>query len=214
MFPLLVSAQRTQKVRFIEDIVVADERAGGPVFADHSQERPREKKVAAKKEKVQEPAHEDPIEDISSLQFKYALITGREVEKLQDDLLYEFIEDWYGTPYHMGGTSKKGVDCSGFTRELMRDVYEVQVPRTARDQYEGTDRVRKDELVEGDLVFFNTGGHYISHVGVYLGNNYFVHSSTRSGVVISSLEDDYYHKHYRGAGRNPTKYGSSMTSSR
>ena len=142
------------------------------------------------------------------------MITNREVESLVDDLLYDFIEDWWRTPYRMGGTSKTGVDCSGFTRELMRDVYEVEMPRTAREQYEDTRRVAMDELKEGDLVFFYTGGFYISHVGVYLGNNYFVHSSTSNGVTISSLDDDYYHKHFRGGGRNPSKRTSSVAASR
>jgi lipoprotein Spr len=215
LLPLLGLAQRSGKPRFIEDIVVAEERAGGPVTVTEKPEPATGYNKPKRDDYEKGPSGpSDQIEDISHLQFKYALITNREVESLVDDLLYDFIEDWWRTPYRMGGTTKTGVDCSGFTRELMRDVYEVQVPRTAREQYEETIRVGRDELKEGDLVFFYTGGFYISHVGVYLGNNYFVHSSTSNGVTISSLDEDYYHKHFRGGGRNPSKRTSSIAASR
>lgn len=219
LLSLPAAAQRRQ-VRFIDDIEINEERAGGPVISERdAQPLFKSGKHASQKVKKEDDHGDLPpaagyIEDVSKLQFKYALITDREVESLKDDLLYDFIEDWWRTPYRMGGTSKAGVDCSGFSRELMRDVYEVEMPRTAREQFEETQRVPKDELKEGDLVFFYTGGPYISHVGVYLGNNYFVHSSTRSGVIISSLDEEYYHRHYRGAGRNPSKRTSSVAASR
>jgi len=147
------------------------------------------------------PAHMN-IEQLSQLQFKYAMITDREVETICNLPLYRFIEEWMDTPYRLGGNSKDGIDCSGFSGTLMSSVYASRLPRTARDQYAATERVGRDELVEGDLVFFNTRGG-VSHVGVYLGNDYFVHSSTRNGVIISSLNDEYYSRHYVGAGRNP-----------
>lgn len=207
-------AQRSKQPRFIEAIVVSEERAGGHVSVSDRSVASSDKTAISEESPKTVLGPADQIEDISSLQFKYALITNREVESLRDDLLYDFIDEWWRTPYRMGGTSRTGVDCSGFTRELMRDVYEVDVPRTAREQFEETNRVNRDDLKEGDLVFFHTGRYYISHVGVYLGNNYFVHSSTRNGVTISSLEEEYYHRAYRGAGRNPSRHSSSVAASR
>ena len=140
------------------------------------------------------------IEQCSSLQFKYAQLMDVEVETIANSALFNFIEDWWGTRYRYGGTTKKGIDCSSFTGQLMQNVYSLQLPRTAREQYNATQRINRDELVEGDLVFFNTRGG-VSHVGLYLGNNYFVHSSSHNGVTISSLDDEYYNKKYIGAGR-------------
>lgn len=145
-----------------------------------------------------------PIENCNKLQFKYALMTDREVEAIRNISLYSFIDEWYHTPYRYGGCSKSGVDCSGFVMTLTDAVYGVRLTRTARDQYKETERLDRDELTEGDYVFFNTRGG-VSHVGVYLGNDFFVHSSTNNGVVISSLREDYYSKRFIGGGRNPQK---------
>ncbi len=140
------------------------------------------------------------IEKCSSLQFKYAQLMDMEVEAISNFALYNFIEDWWGTRYHYGGTSKSGIDCSAFTGALNREVFGINLPRTARDQYAACDKIDRDDLKEGDLVFFNTRGG-VSHVGVYLGNGYFVHSSVHSGVTISSLDETYYNKKYIGGGR-------------
>jgi lipoprotein Spr len=145
-----------------------------------------------------------PIEHCSKLQFKYAMMTDREVEEVSNIRLYAFIDEWYSTPYRYGGCTRKGIDCSGFVMTLADAVYNTRLPRTARDQYQGTDRLDRAELVEGDFVFFNTRGG-VSHVGVYLGNDFFVHSSTNSGVVISSLREEYYKRRFLGGGRNPQR---------
>lgn len=145
-----------------------------------------------------------PIEHCSKLQFKYAMMTDREVEEISNISLYSFIDDWYKTPYRYGGCSRNGIDCSGFVMTLADAVYNTRLPRTARDQYQETERLDKEELTEGDFVFFNTRGG-VSHVGVYLGNDFFVHSSTNSGVVISSLREEYYKKRFLGGGRNPQR---------
>lgn len=134
------------------------------------------------------------------LQFKYALILNREVESIQNKALYTFIDDWFGTRYRFGGTTKKGIDCSSLTGQLLKDVYNLEVPRTAREQYAASFRVEKENMIEGDLVFFNTRGG-ISHVGIFLGEGYFVHASSSSGVTISHLEDAYFKNRFLGAGR-------------
>ena len=140
------------------------------------------------------------IEKCSALQFKYAMLMDVEVETLTNFALLNFMEEWWATRYRYGGTDKKGIDCSSFSGRLQQEVYSNTLPRTAKDQYEVCEKVELERLQEGDLVFFNTRGG-VSHVGVYLGNNCFVHSSTNSGVTISSLTDSYYSKRYIGGGR-------------
>ena len=82
----------------------------------------------------------------------------------------------------------------------MDSVYNITLPRTAKNQYNSSTKVRKQDLKQGDLVFFNTTGG-ISHVGVYLGNNKFVHASASSGVMISDLDEAYFKRRYIGAAR-------------
>lgn len=134
------------------------------------------------------------------LQFKYSLILNREVEAITNSALYGFIDEWYGTRYRYGGTTKKGIDCSSLTGKLFKEVYAVELPRTAREQYAISDKISKDDLSEGDLVFFNTRGG-ISHVGFFLGQGYFVHASSSSGVTISHMDDPYYKKRFIAARR-------------
>ncbi|HSQ44206.1 MAG TPA: NlpC/P60 family protein [Ginsengibacter sp.] len=140
------------------------------------------------------------IEKLSSLQFKYAMMLNVDVESLKNLSLFGFIDDWFGTRYRMGGTTKKGIDCSALTSSLLLAVYGFVVPRTARQQFKATQHIKKDELQEGDLVFFNTHGG-VSHVGLYLYNDYFVHASLSQGVTISSLDDGYYAKRFICGGR-------------
>jgi hypothetical protein len=146
------------------------------------------------------PAPRSNIERSSSLQFKYAQLLNCNVEFIKNISLYNFIDEWWETRYQYGGTTKSGIDCSAFTGMLMSTVFGLNLPRTARDQYNESTRIKIAEMNEGDLVFFNTRGG-ISHVGLYLGENYFVHASTNSGVTISSLDDPYYSSRFVGGGR-------------
>jgi cell wall-associated NlpC family hydrolase len=139
-------------------------------------------------------------EQCSPTQFKYAQLLNREVETLTNTYLFNFIDEWWAVRYRYGGTTMRGVDCSSYTGQLLYTVYAVSVPRTAREQYRVTARVRKDELQEGDLVFFNTRGG-VSHVGVYLSDGYFTHSSCSHGVTISNLNEAYYSKKFISGGR-------------
>lgn len=161
--------------------------------------KPEEVNKVNKVEKVNS-AGTAVIESCTPLQFKYAQLMNVEVETIGNNKLYEVIEDWWGTRYRYGGTTKKGIDCSAFASTLLNETYSVSLPRTARDQYAQSEKISRDNLQEGDLVFFNTRGG-VSHVGVYLNNGYFVHSSVSSGVTISSLNDDYYNRKYIGGGR-------------
>jgi lipoprotein Spr len=141
-------------------------------------------------------------EMLYELQFKYAILLDVPVEELMDHKLIEFLENWYGTRYRMGGRDKSGVDCSAFVQSFMNSMYGIAVPRTSQEQYQQSQRIKKDELKEGDLVFFKTQRRKgISHVGVYLRNNRFVHASTSSGVMISDLREEYFSRRYAGCGR-------------
>jgi cell wall-associated NlpC family hydrolase len=140
------------------------------------------------------------IESFSSLQFKYAQQMDVEVETLTNIKLYEAVENWWATRYCYGGTTKRGIDCSALTGALVSQGFGITLPRTARAQYAECKKISRDNLMEGDLVFFNTRGG-VSHVGLYLGNSYFVHASVHAGVTISSLNDSYYSKKFIGGGR-------------
>lgn len=143
------------------------------------------------------------IENYSDLQFKYAILENASVEEMRNTKLLMFMDEWYGTEYHYGGTNKDGIDCSAFVSLLMTTVYGVgNLPRASRDQYLQSRRISKQELVEGDLVFFHTYGKQgsVTHVGVYLRNSKFVHASV-SGVMISDMGEGYYSTHYVGSGR-------------
>lgn len=140
------------------------------------------------------------IEKCSSIQFKYAMLLDMDVELLGNASLYEEIEKWWATRYRYGGTTEKGIDCSAYTGTLLSDVYGLRVSRTARAQFAECEKVHKDDLLEGDLVFFNTR-RGISHVGLYLGNGYFTHSGSSTGVTISHLDESYWSRKFRGGGR-------------
>jgi cell wall-associated NlpC family hydrolase len=140
------------------------------------------------------------LDKISLQQAKYAMMLDVAIESIRNTTLYQFIESWYGTRYRFGGTTRRGIDCSAFADKLLSAVYDLVLPRTAREQYKFCEHISKDDLLEGDLVFFNTRKG-VSHVGVYLANGRFVHSSSSQGVMISNLDDDYFSRRFIGAGR-------------
>ena len=130
----------------------------------------------------------------------FSQIMGVALSTTSNVKLFQFVYDWIGTPYHFGGNSRKGIDCSAFTKELYSKVFNLTIKRNSRDIFSMVSPVAKDDLKEGDLVFFKIHSRSISHVGIYLGDNKFAHASSR-GVAISSLDDGYYSRYFYKGGR-------------
>lgn len=110
--------------------------------------------------------------------------------------------DHLGTPYRRGGTSDSGFDCSGFVQSMYANTLGLFLPRSAADQARATDPIDQSELKPGDLVFFNTMRRAYSHVGIYLGDNLFIHSP-RPGkkVKVERMTDHYWAQRFNGARR-------------
>ncbi|KHL93696.1 hydrolase [Paenibacillus sp. IHB B 3415] len=117
-----------------------------------------------------------------------------------DSKMDKVIDKAIGTKYVSGGVSTNGFDCSGFTMYVF-DKIGINLPHQSGSQYEMGTAVSRDEMRPGDLVFFNTSGKGISHVGIYVGDGEFAHASSSRGVTISSLSDSYYVNRYVGAKR-------------
>jgi cell wall-associated NlpC family hydrolase len=113
--------------------------------------------------------------------------------------LYQRLEQqyhhWKGTPYRLGGMNRNGIDCSGFVHVAFRDGLGMKIPRTTKRLAARGKPVAKHHLDIGDLVFFKTGFGK-RHVGIYIGNQQFIHASTSNGVVKSSLNNPYWAEHY------------------
>ncbi len=146
------------------------------------------------------PPAKAPDEQESLAKEYFSQIMGVALSTTSNVKLFQFVYDWVGTPYHFGGDTKKGIDCSGFTKELYGKVFNLTIKRNSRDIFSMVSPVRKDELQEGDLVFFKIHSRSISHVGIYLGGGKFAHASNR-GVAINSLSDGYYSRYFYKGGR-------------
>ena len=153
----------------------------------------------------------------------YSCSTSRHIEKRSDNHVYKELglnEDrkdnvalyreaasWMHVPHRDGGTSHKGTDCSFLVYSVYKSVYNKTLERNSADMlHRNCKKVSRGKLKEGDLVFFNTSSKsrsdsYISHVGIYLKENKFLHASTSKGVNISDLDDDYYRKTWVCGGR-------------
>ncbi|AIQ50183.1 C40 family peptidase [Paenibacillus sp. FSL R7-0331] len=117
-----------------------------------------------------------------------------------DSKMDKVIDKAIGTKYVSGGVSTNGFDCSGFTMYVF-DKIGINLPHQSGSQYQMGTAISRDNLREGDLVFFNTSGRGVSHVGIYVGDGKFAHASSSKGVTISSLSDNYYVNRYVGAKR-------------
>jgi cell wall-associated NlpC family hydrolase len=126
--------------------------------------------------------------------------SGKAGESIKDRLL-RVAHGMLAVPYRFGGTTLWGLDCSGFVQKAFAFL-NLDLPRSAREQFREGAKVAKADLSPGDLVFFRTYAKYPSHVGIYLGDNRFVHASaSERKVTVDSLDKPYYMKRYLGAKR-------------
>jgi len=109
-------------------------------------------------------------------------------------------QQYKGIKYKYGGTDKRGFDCSGFTQIVYKNAFNIQLPRRTVAMGKLGKKVSKRNLKSGDLVFFRPSRRY-RHVGVFIGNNLFMHSSTSKGIIKSNLNNPYWKKKYRFAKR-------------
>jgi len=125
---------------------------------------------------------------------KYEQKFGIQLPKDFDRGLAEMLASWIGSPYKYGGNSTSGTDCSGFVQHVYTHHYRKAIPRSSEQMMLQSKKIGKNALKEGDLLFFKTGGNKTDHVGMHLTETYFVHASTKRGVIISSLTEPYYTK--------------------
>lgn len=126
---------------------------------------------------------------------------GLKCNDSDNEALYEAVNSWLGVPYKYGGTDRNGIDCSAFVGTIFRQVYNVTLHRTANDMLKDVKLITRAQLSEGDLVFFTNSKGKVSHVGIYLKDGLFAHSSTSNGVSVSRLDDTYWSKHFYKGGR-------------
>mgnify|MGYP006276960313 CR=1 FL=1 len=110
--------------------------------------------------------------------------------------LFSDVSHYFGIHYRFGGTTPAGFDCSGFVQFMFSKVFNMQLPRSSREMATLGIKVGRNELKPGDLVFFINGGNRIGHVGIFVGNNSFVHSSLSKGITRTNLNDSYYDKRF------------------
>ena len=117
--------------------------------------------------------------------------------------LFVEAEKWLGVPYRYGGNTKSGCDCSGLVSQIYKKVYGKLLERnSAAIKEKNCKDIKRGQLRTGDLLFFRTGSSSrINHVGIYLKDGKFIHSSSSRGVIVSSLEEKYYQRTYDSAGR-------------
>jgi len=153
----------------------------------------------------------------SSLSFALPGVAAAAEKEVQNDVQPSFLERYtnatqdvilqglklIGVRYRFGGNDEEsGLDCSGFVRLVFKDSIGTLLPRTAREMAEVGQRIDSSQLKPGDLVFFNTMRRAFSHVGIYLGDNQFMHAPRAGAEVrVESMDSSYWIKRYNGARR-------------
>ncbi len=162
------------------------------------------KKLSSSKENktvTKEEKNTTVINTTSSIKTKYSSLLNVNTDDISNISLYMLIDEWYGTAYKYGGCDKSGIDCSNFVNVLYQEIYKKSLKGSSASIFNQCRSISKNELQEGDLVFFKIENNTISHIGLYLQNNKFVHATTKKGVMIDDLGTAYYTKYFYKAGR-------------
>ena len=206
VLPAVVAVPETnnesnETIEFLDNISVKP----GRIYLKKASDALEAEPILAKPELADRmPDNLTDVEKANWLQLKYSIQMDIAVEEMNNIPLLQKIDEWWGTPYLYGGSSKRGVDCSYFTLDVMNAIYNTNLKRTAAEQYTQSEKIDWTDLKEGDLIFFKTdGSRSITHVGIYMTNNKFVHASTSQGVTISDLSEPYWQKRLYSLGRVP-----------
>lgn len=155
--------------------------------------------IKNKKVKNKPIAKYEPV--ITPTEYKKLILDDKDEEissssetPVKKEAFMDFYSEWKGVKYKMGGSSKKGIDCSAFTQRVYKEKFGIDLSRTTRTQVNEGIEVKKSELLPGDLVFFKTSK-TDRHVGVYVGNGDFLHASIK-GVIFTKLDKPFYKKNY------------------
>jgi lipoprotein Spr len=199
--PALVAVPEpnNNEIEFLDNISVKP----GKVYLKKASDALEAEPILVRQESANRmPDNLTDVEKSNWLQLKYSIQMDIAVEEINNIPLLQKIDEWWGTPYALGGSSKRGVDCSYFTLDVMNAIYNTNLKRTAAEQYDQSEKIDWSDLKEGDLIFFKTdGSRSISHVGIYMTNNKFAHASTSQGVTISDLSEPYWQKRLYSLGR-------------
>lgn len=131
----------------------------------------------------------------------YSKKLGYQLKGNEDLGFLEMVESWLGVPYKYGGCDKSGTDCSCFVAEFYKEYFKINLPRKSDDMQKQSKEIDVIDLQTGDLVFFKIKSEKTSHVGIYISNQHFVHATTSKGVMINSLDENYYKTYFFKAGR-------------
>lgn len=160
----------------------------------------------------QSSSKSNPPADQDNLAKEYfSQIMGVAINATTSTKLYQFVYDWLGTPYRLGGDTKKGIDCSKFSLALYENVFNTTIGYNSRNQYANVKSIKKKDLEPGDLVFFKIRSRNITHVGVYLGDDKFAHASSSKGVMVSNLNEPYWKRYFYDGGRPKTEDNRILT---
>jgi len=132
--------------------------------------------------------------DSASSRVPQQAVRYNNTDEIENRILREY-RQWRGTRHSMGGTGGKGIDCSGFVQKVYQDAFNIDLPRTTKEQVKQGKPVSFGELQPGDLVFFKPPG-YPRHVGIFLSKSEFVHASKNKGVTVSRIDPQYWGKYY------------------
>ncbi len=151
-----------------------------------------------------EPAAATVLTATEKTKFAKLLEVGE--NELQNEKLYDIINDWLGTPYYWGGTTKSGIDCSAYVQDVFKKAYEIKLPRTSNEQFYFDIKAHfkgQKYLKQGDLLFFRLqlDDTVVSHVGIYLQNGKFTGSNSPNGVEIADLNTPYWQSRFVSGAR-------------